>query len=152
MDSLKEIFSFSRAETIALSLLLTVCLLGGGILVYQHSRQTLPPQLIFDSIPSTHNALPETPPDNKPPTSMALDSDLASKPQPGKEQRKLRLNINSAPAESLVLLPFVGETLSARIIAYRQKHGPFDSTGQLVEVYGIGPKNLEKIRPYLFCE
>jgi competence protein ComEA len=49
------------------------------------------------------------------------------------------------------MLPFVGATLSARIIDYREKHGGYDSVGQLVEIYGIGPRNLEKIRPYLFC-
>ncbi len=47
------------------------------------------------------------------------------------------------------MLPFVGATLSARIIDYREKHGGYDSVGQLVEIYGIGPKSLEKIRPYL---
>ena len=30
------------------------------------------------------------------------------------------------------------------------QNGPFDSLGQLIEVKGIGPKSLEKMRPFLF--
>ena len=30
------------------------------------------------------------------------------------------------------------------------QNGPFDSLGQLIEVKGIGPKSLQKMRPFLF--
>lgn len=151
MDSFKEVFSFSRAETIALCILLTVCLIGGGILIYEQSRQSLPPQMIFESLsvePTSSEALqPE-----EPSTGGAMAASMPPKQTSPTRDLTLRLNINTAPAESLALLPFVGATLSARIVDYREKHGQYDSVGQLVEVYGIGPKSIEKIRPYLICE
>ncbi len=152
MDSLKEVFSFSRAETIALCLLLAICLLGGGALIYENSRQSLPPQLIFESI----SAKPDSPQEDaetvNATSTTTLAASLQSQPSAFKNSRNLRLNLNTATGDSLAMLPFVGATLSARIIDYREKHGGYDSVGQLVEIYGIGPKSLEKLRPYLFCE
>lgn len=151
MDSLKEIFSFSRTETIALSLLLTVCLVGGGILIYEHSRQSIPPQLIFESlsagVPQQQTSQSETRQD---PASVDIVPTPAAEPQYHRS-RNLILDINTAPAESLALLPFIGQSLSQRIVEYRTKHGAFASVDQLISVYGIGPKNIEKMRPYLVC-
>jgi len=151
MDSLKEVFSFSRAETVALCILLTICLIGGGILIYEHSRQSLPPQMIFESLSAEPSSSDEEP-NEMPSSNSAMAASMPAKETPAFRQHKLVLNINTAPAESLALLPFVGATLSARIVDYREKHGQYDSVGQLVEVYGIGPKSIEKIRPYLICE
>ncbi len=152
MDSLKEVFSFSRAETIALCLLLAICLFGGGALIYEHSRQSLPPQLIFESISVESNSPPEIASEAKATSTTALAASLPPQSAAFAGSRNLRLNLNTAPGDSLAMLPFVGATLSARIIDYREKHGGYDSVGQLVEIYGIGPKSLEKLRPYLFCE
>lgn len=151
MDSLREVFSFSRAETIALCILLTICLIGGGILLYEHSRQSLPPQMIFESLSAAPSSSYNTA-EEKPISSSAMAASMPPRQSTPTSQTRLRVNINTAPAESLVLLPFVGATLSARIVDYREKHGQYDSVGQLVEVYGIGPKSIEKIRPYLICE
>jgi competence ComEA-like helix-hairpin-helix protein len=151
LNSLKEVFSFSRAETIALGILLAVCLIGGGVLIYENSRQTIPPKLIFESIESAQAVEPQ--PNYDSPTApqartAAVTSERSATSAPS---RPLKLNINTAPAESLALLPVVGEALSRRIVDYRTKHGPFAEVDQLVAVYGIGPKNIERIRPYLIC-
>ncbi len=58
------------------------------------------------------------------------------------------LDVNRSPADSLELLPGIGPVLSQRIIRYRQAHGPFASVDSLVNVNGIGPKTLAKIRIY----
>ena len=151
MESLKEIFAFSRAETIALSLLMSICLIGGGILVYENSRQSLPPQLIFESL--NVETMPQQAQSTNVSATMPASSDPAAQSQPRQITRggNLVLNINSAPAESLALLPFIGQTLSGRIVDYRAKHGAFSSVDDLLRVYGIGPKNIEKMRPYLIC-
>ncbi|MGB5107814.1 MAG: helix-hairpin-helix domain-containing protein [Candidatus Zixiibacteriota bacterium] len=151
MDSLKEIFSFSRAETIALSILLTVCLVGGGILIYEHSRQSLPPQLIFESLEATPLSQQAPASDAQPASARTENVSAQSPEQQFQRTRNLVLNINTAPAESLALLPFIGETLSRRIVDYRANHGAFSSVDQLISVYGIGPKNIVKMRPYLIC-
>ncbi|MEY2415833.1 MAG: competence protein ComEA [Ilumatobacteraceae bacterium] len=56
------------------------------------------------------------------------------------------VNINTATADQLDVLPGVGPTTSAAIVAYREQHGPFHSVDQLGDVHGIGPAKLEALR------
>lgn len=56
------------------------------------------------------------------------------------------LNLNQASAAELEALPGIGPTLAARILAFREEHGPFRSVEDLLQVSGIGPKTLEGIR------
>ncbi len=60
-----------------------------------------------------------------------------------------RVALNAATASELERLPGIGPTLAARIIAYRQTHGPFQSLDELHNVQGIGPVTLSRIRPYV---
>lgn len=57
------------------------------------------------------------------------------------------INLNTASAAELELLPGVGPALAARIVEYRREHGPFGSIEELDLVRGIGPRTLEAIRP-----
>lgn len=59
------------------------------------------------------------------------------------------VNINTANAEQLALLPRVGEKAAQRIIDYRTQHGPFKKTADLMQVKGFGEKSYERIAPYL---
>ena len=59
------------------------------------------------------------------------------------------LNINTAAAEELQTLPDIGERMAKRIIDYRTEHGDFDSVDALQDVKGIGPKTIEKLRPFI---
>ena len=52
-------------------------------------------------------------------------------------------NINTADEEALIALPGIGPVLARRIIAYRTERGPFTSVEQLVEIQGIGPRNIK---------
>jgi len=65
------------------------------------------------------------------------------------EVARFEVDINSADWPELVQLPAIGETLAKRIVASRQKEGPFLDHKDLRRVRGIGPKTLEAIRPYL---
>lgn len=58
------------------------------------------------------------------------------------------LNLNAATAQQLQLLPGVGPTTAAKIIAYRERR-PFRSIRQLMRIKGIGPKRFEQMRPYI---
>lgn len=62
------------------------------------------------------------------------------------------VNINTAPAEQLQLLPRVGPALAQRIIDFRQAHGPFGSVDELVAVRGIGEHSLDRLEPYVTTE
>ncbi len=60
-----------------------------------------------------------------------------------------RLNLNSASAEQLTELPGIGPKLAGRIVEYRQKSGGFRSVSELLNVKGIGEKNLAKLQPHV---
>ncbi|MCC7476583.1 MAG: helix-hairpin-helix domain-containing protein [Pirellulales bacterium] len=59
------------------------------------------------------------------------------------------VDINSADWPELAELPQVGEILARRIVESRRVAGPFKDHGDLKRVQGIGPRTLEKLRPYL---
>lgn len=56
-----------------------------------------------------------------------------------------KVNINTATKEELENLTGIGETLSQRIIEYREEHGKFKSIEEIKEVNGIGDKKFEDI-------
>lgn len=56
------------------------------------------------------------------------------------------VNLNTATADDLDVLPGVGPATAAAILAYRDQHGPFASVDDLGEVRGIGPAKLEALR------
>jgi len=89
--------------------------------------------------------------------------------QPGGGKVESRLDINTAAWYDLARLPGLGERLAKRIVAHRaakheqwQKQHPetdadlappaFQRPEDLLEVKGIGPKLLRKIRPYLLFD
>ncbi len=59
------------------------------------------------------------------------------------------VNINTATAEQLVLLPRVGPSLAHRIVEFRTANGKFKSVNELVAVRGIGQKSFGNLKPYL---
>lgn len=56
------------------------------------------------------------------------------------------VNLNTATADQLDVLPGVGPTTAAAIVAHREQHGPFQSIDQLGDVHGIGPAKLDALR------
>lgn len=59
------------------------------------------------------------------------------------------VDVNRADWPELAQLPGIGETLGKRIVSSRETQGPFVDHDDLRRVRGIGPKTLEKMRPYL---
>lgn len=58
------------------------------------------------------------------------------------------VNVNTATLEELQALPGVGETRANAILETRQTRGGFASVDDLLEVKGIGPSSLERLRPH----
>jgi len=58
-----------------------------------------------------------------------------------------KIDINSASSSELEELPGIGPATAAKILDYREQHGPFSSVDGLDDVSGIGAVTLEKIRP-----
>jgi len=63
-----------------------------------------------------------------------------------------QVNVNTATAEELQLLPGVGAARAAALIELRKQRGGFQSLEQLKEVKGIGDASLERLRPYVRFE
>jgi competence protein ComEA len=59
------------------------------------------------------------------------------------------VDINSAEWPELAELPDIGETLARRIVESRASDGSYGDHSDLLRVNGIGPRTLEKLRPYL---
>ena len=64
-------------------------------------------------------------------------------------QYDFRIDINSASWIEWTQIEGIGETTAQKIIADREAKGPFRSINDLLRVKGIGPKTLEKMRPFL---
>ena len=60
-----------------------------------------------------------------------------------------RISINTADAYELDRLPGIGPTKAQAIVEYREEHGPFQSTDQLLEVSGIGEATLKGLLDYI---
>ena len=60
-----------------------------------------------------------------------------------------KININTASEEELVTIDGITATLAARIVAYREANGDFQTLEEVQNVSGIGVKTYEKIRDYI---
>lgn len=56
------------------------------------------------------------------------------------------VNINRANSAQLQTLHGIGPSKAQEIIKYRKQHGPFKRVDELVNVKGIGPKTVMKLR------
>ena len=63
-----------------------------------------------------------------------------------KSVRHFKININTARADQLQMLPGIGAKLAARIVDYRQDNGPFKALEDLQEVDGLTAKRFGLIK------
>jgi competence protein ComEA len=66
-----------------------------------------------------------------------------------KKSLTMPININTASLRELELLPRIGPATAHRIIAFREKNGPFEKIQEIQNVKNIGPKTFEKIKDYI---
>jgi competence protein ComEA len=62
------------------------------------------------------------------------------------------VNINTADAAQLSLLPRVGAKAAQRIIDYRTAHGAFQKATDLMQVKGFGQKSFDRLSSYIVLE
>ena len=80
--------------------------------------------------------------------SVALMVLAAAAPASAAETRGV-VNINSASAEQLQLLPRIGPSVAERILTFRKENGPFKSADDLMMVTGIGDKTFALLKPHV---
>ena len=78
---------------------------------------------------------------------LSAGSALAGKPVMKKELSGV-VNLHTATAQQLDLLPGIGEKAAKRIIEHRSKT-PFGKVDDLRKVKGFGAKKLEKLKSFL---
>jgi comEA protein len=167
-------FSFTPQEIKALLFLLTAVLIGSGITIYKRQHPDFAPELVFDQSPSSSlehkSQSDESSKDSSYPISRSSSATLASdlevqRPRSQDESQSQippseilslqqdhlseKMDLNSASASELELLPHIGPVLSQRIVNYRKTKGKFQRIEDLMKVSGIGEKTFEKIKNFI---
>jgi competence protein ComEA len=62
------------------------------------------------------------------------------------------VNVNTASADELQLLPGIGAARADALVALRKQRGGFKSVEELKDVKGIGDAGLVKLRPFVRLE
>jgi comEA protein len=73
----------------------------------------------------------------------------AGKKSKTKPQQHFPISLNTADAALLESIPGIGPKIASEIVLYRTQKGPFLSIEELLNIRGIGPKTLEKLKPYV---
>jgi competence protein ComEA len=76
----------------------------------------------------------------------------ATTTQPTSRGTSERINLNKADAAALESLPGIGDVLATRIVADREKNGPFKSIDDLKRVPGIKDAVVSKLREMVYVE
>ena len=63
-----------------------------------------------------------------------------------------QLNINTASAEDLQMLPDMSAEMAQNIVKFREVNGPFASINDLIKVEGCTDADIAKWGPYLLTE
>lgn len=89
--------------------------------------------------------IPEVPPE------IYNSGDISTeKPEVKNEKTDGKVNLNTAKREELIEgIPGVGEKIANRIVSYRETHGGFKTTEEIMNIKGVGEKLFKKIKDYI---
>lgn len=129
-------------------MLVLLLLIGAGHDLWRaHERATGPA--------AARSAPPPQPPSRPEPglpegTGFAPDSAVSESggmhvPAP---PRRAAVDLNRAGVHELDALPGIGPVIAGRIVLQRRRFGPFQGVDELLAVRGVGPRLLERIRPW----
>jgi comEA protein len=62
------------------------------------------------------------------------------------------ININTATADELEKLPYIGRKTAEKIIEFRNENGRFRSVEHIMQIRGISEKRFLEIQPFLKAE
>jgi competence protein ComEA len=146
-STVRQHLTFTRQEALAIAFLSIALLVGQVVRWYRTSGALNATEFTYSAIDSEFvaraHAILAAPPE-------ATDSPRRAPAPPPLTPGSI--NINTATLEQLVALPGIGPATAEKILAFRKENGPFEAADDLLEVSGIGPRKLARIRPYLHWE
>jgi len=134
---------FNRQEQVALLFLSGALLIGCAASVYDHYH---PDALEDFRVGEGAVRLPDSAPspDLDGGESQADRAPVA--PEQADDEAVGRVDVNTASAAQMQVLPRIGPKTAERIVQFRRDNGPFATLDELRRVPGIGPRTVEGLR------
>ncbi len=147
----------TKIELVMIALTLSVISFFAGY--YVHDVMIQDTILIeTETVPSPSARISEKPTASQPaettelePTKASAEAAATISPsqeppeEPTEADVQEKVNLNTATAEELDVLPGIGPVLAQRIIEYRENQGGFQTAEEIVNVSGIGEKTYAKL-------
>lgn len=131
-------------------LVLSGLLLGGMGFRYMHHHTRDIPADAYSEVDSLLRQGSDLGPTESLPRSSGSGAG-SDKPENGLLPAVEVIDLNTATAVELERLPRIGPKLAARIIAYREAHGPFEDVRDLTRVTGIGEKTFLRLESLVYA-
>lgn len=156
---LQQRVAITRSESNVILGLVFLCCLGLAARYVQRHARPLPDvdyteaERVFEQASNAALTTPDEPVQSLSTAASAAPSMPAETTYPPEASSPVGLiDLNTASAGTLQQLPRIGPKIAARIVAYREAHGPFRRIQDLEQVRGIGAKTLARLKPYLVVE
>ena len=131
---------FTQQEKLIIKFLLGVIMLGIVVTGYRH--------WFGESVPSAEKEILAFQA-----AAVRVAEEKEKNPNENRKNHLLKsVNINTSDKADIMTIPRIGPVTAERIILHREDHGLYNSVEELLNVKGIGPKTLEKIRTYIKIE
>jgi comEA protein len=152
-DKINQTFGFTQTERRVVLVLLIAFIGGLGVKLYKTMYPTVP-RFDYSAVDSefaarSHAVLDSTIADGA--NDSTVSTIGSSMKRPNSSKSKI-ININMATKTELCELPGIGDVMAERILAYRNEHGLFKTTNDLLKVKGIGKKKFERLSPFIVVE
>jgi comEA protein len=141
---------FTPQERFTILFLVFLLVLGTSLYLYKLNHPSFAPAYTIKDFDKKMNPVQQSSEPvnyNLPLPDEQIERAFEKKPLPTK-----KVNINVAAEAELAKLPGIGPVYAQRIVAYREKHGAFQSIQEIKKIRGIGEKTFLKMKHYLTIE